>query len=49
MSENIIFEETVTEPTVFEVEGQEITIFGTVKIASKEDPATSPFDEAKTI
>jgi hypothetical protein len=46
MSEIILFEETVTEPTVFDVEGQEIIIFGTVKIASKEDPASSPFDEA---
>jgi hypothetical protein len=47
MSEIILFEETVNEPTVFEVEGQEITIFGTVKIASKEDPLTSPFDQAE--
>ena len=46
MSEIIIFEETVTKPTVFEVLGEQITIFGTVKIASKEDPLTSPFDEA---
>jgi hypothetical protein len=47
MSEIILFEQTVSEPTVFEIEGQEITIFGTVKIASKEDPATSPFDKAE--
>jgi hypothetical protein len=46
MSEIILFEETVTKPTAFEVEGEEIIIFGTVKIASKEEPLVSPFDEA---
>lgn len=44
MTENIIFEQTVTEPTSFEVLGEEIVIFGSVKIASKVDPTSSPFN-----
>jgi hypothetical protein len=44
MSEIIIFEETVTKPTTFEVFGEEIIIFGSVKIASKVEPTSSPFN-----